>query len=186
MNIATLRKCLPMVIAITIAAGVAHASAELLNLTNRTGPKPQTTNSVPHVQIGVDPVPEISSELLRRVSNIPGVEIGGTFASIPGAKGFWVSEDIKIARPEVIVGGREFAHLHPDGSLHAYLSPELGNEAVVTGWAIYHPWADQRPDWKGYVMIYTPQTGAELEVVFGLIEASYNFVTGRDHSASDN
>ena len=156
MNIATLHLCLPIVIAITIATSIAPASAELLNLTDRNSPRPQTTNGVPHVQIGVDPVPEISSELLRRVSNIPGVEIGDSVVSLRGSIGFWVSEDIKIARPEVIVAGREFAHLHPDGSLHASLSPKLANEAVVTGWSIYHPWADQRPGWEGFVMIYTP------------------------------
>ena len=183
MNIALWRQCLPMLIAITIAAGVAPASAEHLKLTDRTSPRPQTTNGVPHFQIGVDAVPEISSELLRRVSNIPGVEIGGTAFSIPGAKGFWVSEGVKKASTAVIVDGREFAHLHLDGSLHAYLSPERVNEAVATGWAIQHPWANQRPGWEGYVMIYTPLTGAELDVVFGLVEESYNFVTGQNHRA---
>ena len=176
MNIATLHLCLPIVIAITIATSIAPASAELLNLTDRNSPRPQTTNGVPHVQIGVDPVPEISSELLRRVSNIPGVEIGDSVVSLRGSIGFWVSEDIKIARPEVIVAGREFAHLHPDGSLHASLSPKLANEAVVTGWSIYHPWADQRPGWEGFVMIYTPQTDAELDVVFGLVEAFFKTI----------
>ena len=70
---------------------------------------------------------------------------------------------------EVIVGGREFAHLHPDGSLHASLSPERAREAVATGWATPHPWADQREGWEGFVMIYTPQSAEELEVVFHLI-----------------
>jgi hypothetical protein len=35
-------------------------------------------------------------------------------------------------------------------------------------------------------MIYTPQTGAELEVVFWLVEESINFVTRRNHSVSYN
>lgn len=33
----------------------------------------------------------------------------------------WLSEEAPVARPEAIVARREFAHIHPDGSLHALL-----------------------------------------------------------------
>lgn len=161
------------------------ASAESVNLPVRNSPIPATTNGVPHVQIGVSADPEISSELLRRVSEIPGVEIRPTIVSLPGAMGFWLSENVTVARPDVIVAGREFAHLHPDGSLHAALSPELADKAVELGWAIRHPWANQRPGWEGFVMIYTPGSRDELEAVFQLVVESYNFVTGTD-AASTN
>ena len=134
---------------------------------------------MPHVQIGVDAVPELSAELLRRVATFPGVMIGETRVSLPGATGFRLEDDVALAHPEVIVGGREFAHLHPDGSLHASLHPETARAAVEAGWATPHPWADQRPGWEGFVMIYTPLTDAELDVVFRLVESSYLFVTGR-------
>lgn len=183
MNIAPLRQSL--LIVTTIAAIVVPAAAELQNLPDRSNPKPMTTNSVPHVQIGIQAVPKISSELLRQVSNIPGLEIGETIVSLPGAKGFWISEDIKLARPDVIVRGREFAHMHPDGSLHASLSPKTAREAVATGWAVYHPWANQRPGWEGFVMIYTPSSIDELEIVFQLVVESYNFVTGQDLALTD-
>ena len=105
--------------------------------------------------------------------------------SLPGAKGFWLNEGVTLARPDVIVGGREFAHIHPDGSLHASLSPELAVQAVDAGWAIHHPWAKQRPGWEGFVMIYTPVSKDELEVIFQLVLGSYNFVTGRDVASVD-
>lgn len=146
----------------------------------RGTPIPETTKGVPHVQVGVSPVPEISDELLRRVAEIPGVEIRDTVISLPGALGFRLSTDVALARPDAIVGGREFAHLHPDGSLHASLPPELATRAVNAGWAIHHPWADERPGWEGFVMIYTPTTSNELEVVFELVVKSYEFVTGMD------
>lgn len=148
------------------------------NLPPRNSPKPPTTNGVPHVQIGVAADPEISAELLLRVSQIPGVDIRKTVISLPGAQGFWINDDVTIARPEVIVGGREFAHMHPDGSLHASLSPELARKAVELGWATYHPWANQRPGWEGFVMIYTPTSEQELAVVIQLVLGSYNYVTG--------
>ena len=149
----------------------------------RGGSRPATTAGVPHVQIGVEVVPELRLELLRRVAAIPGIEIRETVVSLPGAKGFWLDDEISLAHPEVIIRGREFAHIHPDGSLHASLPPHLVLEAVDAGWAIHHPWSDQRQGWSGLVMIYTPQSMDELDVVFQLVLAFYNFVTGRNLAA---
>lgn len=161
-----------------------YALADTNNLPTRETPIPRTTNGVPHVQIGVEPVPELSEALLRKVSELPGVEIRQTVVSLPGALGFWITEDTTLARPEVIVGGREFAHLHPDCSLHASLSPALAKAAAEKGWAVSHPWADQRPGWGGFVMIFTPVNTDELDVVFDLVEASYEFVTGLGSSSN--
>ena len=155
------------------------ASAQEIILPLRETPRPETTNGVPHVQIGVDADPELSEELLRRVATFPGVMIGETRVSLPGAIGFRLDDDLTLAHPEAIVGGREFAHVHPDGSLHASLRPETARAAVEAGWATPHPWSDQRTGWEGFVMIYTPATSAELDVVFQLVQSSYAYVTGR-------
>ncbi len=165
-----------------VAAGFAFAIARADDnpLPQRPGPRPQTTPNVPHVQIGVQSVPAIDAELLRRVSTLPGVDVRRTVISLPGAKGFWLDESLPLAHPEVIVGGREFAHVHPDGSLHASLSPDRSRDAVAAGWAVRHPWADQRRGWEGFVMLYTPRSKEELETVFQLVVGSYNYVTGRD------
>ena len=165
--------------ALVVFAAVASAQAKN-ELPMRAGPVPETTNGVPHVQIGVDPVPEISKALIDKVATIPGVDIRNTVISLPGALGFWINEDVALARPEVIVGGREFAHVHPDGSLHASLPPALAKHAVETGWAISHPWANQRQGWEGFVMIFTPTNVEELDVVFDLVQASFDFVTGQE------
>ena len=50
-------------------------------LPQRSGPPPQTTGSVPHTQIDVDPVPEILNELLRRTFALPDVENRPTIVS---------------------------------------------------------------------------------------------------------
>ena len=75
---------------------------------------------------------------------------------------------------------REFAHIHPDGSLHLSLEPSRALEAEQRGWAISHPWSDQREGWEGLVMLYTPQSIVELNVTFQLIVDSYNFITGQN------
>lgn len=154
-------------------------SAQDITLPLRETPRPRTTDGVPHIQLGIQGNPDLSAELIRRVAKFPGVIVGATRVSLPGAVGFQLTDDMPLARPEVIVGGREFAHVHPDGSLHASLYPEVARTAVETGWAISHPWAGQRAGWEGFVMIYTPISEDELEVVFRLLQSSYTYVTGQ-------
>ncbi|WP_298817759.1 luciferase family protein [uncultured Roseibium sp.] len=170
-------------VAILLLAGLFFETARAGEdrLPQREGEVPRTTSSVPHIQIGAQAVPELSDRLLERVAKIPGVELRATVISLPGAKGFWLNEDVKLARPQAIVGGREFAHLHPDGSLHASLPPERAQEAVRAGWATMHPWANQRPGWQGFVLIFTPQSSEEVNTVFGLVLDGYNYVTGADY-----
>ena len=157
-------------------------SAADINLPTREGARPKTTNSVPHVQIDFAGTEELSAQLSKRVANFPGVNLGPTRVSLPGAVGFQLGSDVPLARPEAIVGGLEFAHLHPDGSLHASLEPNLAVAAIEAGWATAHPWANQRGIWEGFVMIYSPTNAAELDVVTQLVEESYTFITGQSPS----
>ncbi|WP_420334322.1 luciferase family protein [Roseibium sp.] len=174
-------------VAVLVIAGLALVSARAgeVRLPIRDGETPATTNRVPHIQIGAKAVPRLSDRLLQRVGTLPGVKIRDTVISLPGAKGFWLSENVDLARPQAIVGGREFAHIHPDGSLHASLPPDRAREAVKAGWAAMHPWANSRPGWEGFVLLYTPRTVEETDIVFQLLVDGYNFVTGRAHTAAD-
>ncbi|MEY8096926.1 luciferase family protein [Falsihalocynthiibacter sp. S25ZX9] len=164
--------------AASLFACVTPAFAQDVSIPNRDGPRPETTNGVPHIQLGLEAVPELTEVMLKQVAELSGVTLGSTRVSLPGAVGFQLNTDIILAEPDAIVGGREFAHVHPDGSLHASLEPELARAAVNAGWATPHPWADQRPRWEGFVMIYTPTTKAELDVVHQLVRGSYTYVTG--------
>ena len=164
--------------ALLLFGNIATQAADELPI--RTSPRPQTTAGVPHVQIGVVPVPALNKELLRRVALLPDVDVRGTIISLPGAKGFWLNNALPLAHPEIIISGREFAHVHPDGSLHASLPTPLALEAINDGWAIQHPWSKQRAGWDGFVMIYSPTTEAELDVVTEILVKSYNFITGRN------
>ncbi len=175
----TLAKLLLNSAVASLLAMSAPASALDNTFPMREGVRPGTTSGVPHVQIDVRAIPELSEEMLRQVAEFPGVVLGATRVSLPGAVGFQLAEDVPIAQPQAIVGGREFAHLHPDGSLHASLPPDTARAAVRAGWAVAHPWADQRAGWEGFVMIYTPVTEAELDVVLQLVRASYSYITGQ-------
>ena len=110
-------------------------------LPKRADPRPLTNKAMPHSQIGVQPTPEVNAELFRRCYSLPDVRNEPTRISVPGARALWLREDLPLAHPEVIAVGREFAHIHPDGSLHASLPPERAREAIEAGWAEPHPMA---------------------------------------------
>lgn len=154
-------------------------------LPQRSGPRTQTSGKVPHVQIGVELVEDVNDKLHQLAFCLPDVENRPTIVSLPGARGIWISDEIPLAHPEVIVSGREFAHIHPDGSLHAPLPYARALEAVQQGWAERHPWADEREGWDGFVMLFTPQSMAGLDVTIQLIVESYNFTTGRAIKVTD-
>ncbi len=153
-------------------------------LPTRQGTRPLTNKGMPHAQIGVQPSPEVNAELFRRCYSLPDVENWPTVISVPGARALWLREGLSLAHPEVIAVGREFAHIHPDGSLHVALPLERARQAVEAGWAEPHPIA-QYLGMDGMVMLYTPRTFEELDVIFQLIVESYNFVTGRSVEAND-
>lgn len=157
---------------------------EQISLPHRTRPRPQTNKNMPHSQIAVEPVPDVHAELFRQAYSLPNVTNRPTVISVPGARALWLDDDLPLAHPESIVRGREFAHIHPDGSLHVSLSPERAQEAIDQGWAEPHPMAAYVGN-LGMVMLYTPLDMQELRVVFQLIVDSYTFVTGRALSAED-
>ena len=56
-------------------------------------------------------------------------------------------------------------------SLHMTLPPELADEAFEKGWGEPHPYS-------GTPLIYGPRDEHELEVVWRLLQASYEFARG--------
>ena len=163
---------------------MANSDQDIPSLPERAGPRTKTTGTVPHTQIGVDPVAEVNDELFRRAYALPGVQNRPTIVSLPGGRGMWLDDSIPVIHPEAIVSGREFSHIHTDGSLHAPLPLDRALEVEETGWGERHPWADQRDGWEGLVMLYTPQSMLELDITFQLIVESYNYVTGQNEQAA--
>jgi len=154
-------------------------------LPERQGLRIQTSGSVPHVQLGVKPNPEINAQLNKLAFALPEIEKRPTIVSLPGAIGMWLEKDVPIKHPKAIVRGREFAHIHTDGSLHVPLPFERALELEKKGWGERHPWADRKEGWEGLVMLYSASSDAELYTLIQLITESYNHVTGRSISVPD-
>jgi len=158
--------------------------AELEDLPVRPGTRPETTPNIPHMQIDLDKVPEVHKEMVRRIYAIPGIEDKPSV--ILSWQGLSIVDNITLAEPGALLGGREFGHIHDDGSFHIFLEPRRAAEAIEAGWAVLHPFAAKgRNGWDGFVMLYTPQTIEELNVTFQLIVEAYNYVTGQALVATD-
>ena len=140
---------------------------------------------MPHIQIGAEPVAAVDAELRRRAVLLPGVIDQPSSRSLPGARGLILVDDLDIARPDVIAGSREFAHFHPDGSLHVWLPVDRALEVHEQKWGEIHPWADRDGFWDGVVMVYTPESPEEMEITIQLILDAYNFVVGASLTPDD-
>lgn len=147
-------------------------------LPQRDGPRVKTSGRVPHVQIGVKHNNALYEQLVELVFALPDLEQRPTIVSING-DGMWLADSVSVAHPKAIVSGREFAHIHTDGSLHAPLPLKRALELEKKGWGERHPWADKNDGWEGLVMLYSASTEEELATLIQLITESYNHVTGR-------
>jgi Luciferase len=145
----------------------------------RPGPKPDTTrpsreHPEPHRQISQIAPPEIQEQLFTRAQSLAGVTVGKSLVSVPGARAFHLDEALARGPDKAFQRGREFAHLHPahDGSLHMTFPPDLYEEVLAKGWGEPHPIS-------GTMMIWGPRDEDELEVIWSLVRASYEYATGR-------
>lgn len=152
----------------------------------KAGKRTQTSGRVPHVQKGVTPVESITKELHRLAFKLPGVESHPTIVSLAGATGMWLEKGVSIEHPKAIVAGREFSHIHPDGSLHIPLPYKRALEMSEKRWGERHPWADSQDGWEGLVMLYSANSLDELRTVVQLIVESYNHVTGENLGITDD
>ena len=161
------------------------ATSNPLGLPVREGEKRLTSGIVPHIQFGAEPVPEVDAELRRRAFLFPGVEDLASDRSLPGARGIAFSDGFELARPDVISGSREFAHIHPDGSLHVWMPVDSAYEVHEKKWGEIHPFVGRSDFWDGVVMVFTPETDEELDVVMQILVDAYNLVAGAELTLAD-
>lgn len=119
--------------------------------------------------------------LANRLFSFSDVEERPTRISVPGARALWLRDDVPAGPSDAFMVDREFAHLHPgqDQSLHATLPPNLAEAAIEAGWAELHPVARMGLIPRTTVMLYAPRNREELDVILGLLTASYRFAGGR-------
>jgi phospholipase/carboxylesterase len=152
----------------------------------RSSPRPRTHKGLPHQQLDQQPRDDtIRVRLAERLVALQGVAEAPSGISVPGARAL-VLRDATTGPPAAFMGGREFAHLHPppDQSLHLTLPEQRAREVIQAGWAEFHPLVEEGRLPPTVVMVYAPRDEAELKVVSGLVQESYQFASGRQPQAA--
>ena len=140
-------------------------------LPERAGGPPETVEGLPQLPCDSTPWPALGEQLGELVP----AEIGppGTLSLLAAG-----------GPTEAFLHGDEHAHLHPDGSLHLCLPPDLAYDALLKGWAVAHPLAAVRIS-AGAVLVPAPRDDAEAAIVLALVSASARYATPRAPDSRD-
>ncbi|NOH79862.1 hypothetical protein F0231_08890 [Vibrio sp. RE86] len=153
---------------------------QLLQLPQRSGEKPMTTQHIPHSQLnqhGPDDVVEKLHDFCFSLSNVLNEASG---ISVPGARAL-VMHSNSECNHEAFMIGREFAHIHPhpdSGSMHLKLNIEDANEVIEKGWGENHFLVTKGILAPGLIMVFSPRSEEELETIKSIIQSSYEFALG--------
>lgn len=145
----------------------------------RVGERPKTGDAIPHLQHS-DKSPDAIREALKSwaLETLPKVREEATRISVSTTRAFWLDEGVAAAHPDCFMpppGGREFAHLHLDGSLHLCMSDAAVQELVDKAWGEPHPLKNQGVN---EVLLYAPRNEEDLEVAKLVLAESHAYATG--------
>lgn len=144
-----------------------------LNLPSRPGPAPEVIGPAPHSQISQIAGIMLQEELWERMRALPHVYMAPTLVSVSHARSLFLPEHVGDGPDEAFQAGREFAHIHPhhDGSLHVTLPERVKDAVEAAGWGVRHPE-------QNTILLYGPRDREELEVVWHLVQLSYQHAMG--------
>jgi len=145
----------------------------------RRGPRPEVSWTIPQQQQTQNAPKHLQERLFDEIRQLPGVEVGPSHISVPGARGFTLRDGSADEQAFLVPQVAEFAHLHPsyDGSLHLALPPELAADVSTKGWGRPHMWAGTRLS-PGFMLVHGPRDSDELATVRGIVAASRAHATG--------
>ena len=147
-----------------------------LPLPARPGPRPRVWQGIPQTQLDQPSPPGTRERLLAHAAALPGVRLGQSVISVPGATGLLLDPARRNPDPEtfIVPAAGEFAHLHPrrDGSLHLTLPPAQSAEVIRHGWGELHPFAGGRLS-RSMVLLYAPRDDDETTQVERLIDLAH-------------
>ena len=157
-------------------------TTDLSTLPKRRGEGPDTNPRMPHQQVSQNAPKDLQEVLFERAKGLPGVVVGRSHVSVPGARAFHLDEAHAGGSEDAFMVGTEFAHLHPqeDGSLHLILPERLAKQVIEQGWGEFHPLVLQGMMPPTNLMVFGPRDQSELEIVWSIVEASYANATGGD------
>jgi hypothetical protein len=161
-------------------AGLALETDLTFQLPRRSGPRPQSCLTLPHVQLDQWPPPTIAEELLGRCLIFPNVRHKQSRMASPECYALTLPDAFSAGPPWAFIVDHEFCHLHPlpDSSIHLTLPKDVRERAIERGWAEQHLVSRAGILPETLVMVYAPRDSHELAIVLRLIWHSYQFARG--------
>ncbi len=147
----------------------------------RTGIKPITTPSNPHMQLDQQPTDrKLVNELMNWAFSLPDIAQANSKISVPGAQAMCLSEDKMCNHCNAFMIENEFAHFHPvpDGSIHLGLPLKDAKYVIEKGWGELHPIAKMGYLPSNFIMVYASRNEEEVLVIKKIIFRSYQFASG--------
>ena len=143
----------------------------------RTGPRPRTRTALPHLQLEQWPPAEILAELMERSRELPYVRPRESRMASPESVALSLPDRYAQGPRQAFIDANEFSHLHPlpEGGIHLTLPAEIRAVALDAGWVEPHPASRIGAVPEELVLVSAARNRKELEVVWGLLTASYRF-----------
>lgn len=166
-------------------------TVDTMSLPPRAGAAPKTSDTNPHSQLEQNAPQELQDRVVEMAAELEGVGIGktgvpewGGQGAVPNTRAFILDPALVHGPRQALLVGTEFGHVHPehDGSLHLCLPDDLHRAVLEAGWGEPHPLAGRSV--KGFdvpagnTLIFGPRDEGELETVWTLVQAAYDYACG--------
>jgi phospholipase/carboxylesterase len=158
-------------------------SEKNFNLPERVGDAPQIGQTPPQLQFS-DKSPRAIYQLFHdwMFSTFLKVRKEPTRISVSTSTAMWLDENEDVGHIDAFMppsGGREFTHIHLDGSFHTVVSSEVENEIIAKKWGVRHMYYNQGVK---EVLVYAPRNEEEIEIAKTIVIKSYEYATGKKHN----
>jgi len=150
---------------------------QALQLPQREGQAPRSGAQPPQLQFSDTSPRDVHAKFAAWFfSTFEATREEPTRISVATTRALWLDESVPASQAAFMPpwGGREFAHLHDDGSLHVVLDPRDQLEVIRKGWGLEHPWKRRGVN---EILVYAPRTVEEIEIIKPIVLASYTQAT---------
>tara|TARA_B110000967_G_C18854973_1_gene546693 strand:- start:555 stop:1115 length:561 start_codon:yes stop_codon:yes gene_type:complete len=158
-------------------------SQQEFSLPERKGETPQIGQVPPQLQFSDKSPRDIYQKFHDWMfTTFPKVRKEPTRISVPTSTAMWLDENENVGHIDAFMppsGGREFTHIHLDGSFHTVVGTEVENEIIAKKWGVRHMYYDQGVK---EVLVYAPRNEEEIDIVKTIVIKSYEYATGKKHN----
>ena len=158
-------------------------SQQKFSLTERIGQTPQIGQTPPQLQFSDKSPRDIYQKFHDWMfSTFPKVRKEPTRISVPTSIAMWLDENEDVGHIDAFMppsGGREFTHIHLDGSFHTVVGADVENEIITKKWGVRHMYYDQGVK---EVLVYAPRNEEEIEIAKTIVIKSYEYATGKKYN----